>query len=167
MKPITSPDKGSIPAGPCRAGVAVIRNVAPSGLLIFMLCHGANLSAGVPSRCAPGVRREQARCGHCVSFAGAIEIVSVLVVAQEYRVDLSDLICLRAGPVSFFRVTCGSLYSPRASNVGSVIRRKPFASMSAVGPPIRVMTGALMITPAERPGTGLGPGIPSDVSAPI
>ena len=53
MKPITSPDKGSMPAGPCRAGVAVIRNVAPSGLLIFVLCHGANPSAGVPSRCAP------------------------------------------------------------------------------------------------------------------
>ena len=52
-KPITSPDKGSMPAGPCRDGVAVIRNVAPSGLLICVLCHGANPSAGVPSRCAP------------------------------------------------------------------------------------------------------------------
>src|SRR5215471_18978986 len=45
---------------------------------------------------------------------------------------------------------CGSLYSPGASNVGSVSKRKPFASMSVVGPPIRVMTGALMITPADE-----------------
>ena len=92
-----------MPAGPCRAGVAVIRNVAPSGLLIFMLCHGANLSAGVPSRCAPGVRREQARRGHSVSFAGTIEIVSMLVVAQEYRVDLSDLICRPRRPGELFQ----------------------------------------------------------------
>src|SRR5262249_41296656 len=95
MKPITSPDKGSMPAGPCRAGVAVIRNVAPSGLLIFVLCHGANPSAGVPRPLCTSVRREQARRGHSVSFAGTIEIVSMLVVAQEYRVDLSDLICRR------------------------------------------------------------------------
>ena len=101
------------------------------------------------------MRREQARRGHRVSFAGTIEIVSMLVVAQEYRVDLSDLICVRAGPVSFFSVTCGSLYSPGASNVRSVSKRKPFASMSVVGPPIRVMTGALMITPADAaPRTG-------------
>src|SRR5262249_54466672 len=97
MKPITSPDKGSIPAGPCRAGVAVIRNVASSGLVIFVLCHGANPSGGAkPLRTS--ARREQARRDHCVSFAGAIEIVSMLVVAQEYRVDFSgpDLPCALA-----------------------------------------------------------------------
>ena len=55
------------------------------------------------------------------------------------------------GPVSFFSVTCGSLYSPEASNVGSVSKRKPFASMSVVGPPIRLMTGALMISADAAP----------------
>src|SRR5262245_9684673 len=103
MKPITSPDKGSMPAGPCRAGVAVIRNVAPSGLLIFVLCHGANPSAGVPSRCAPACVVNRRGAAIVVSFAGTIEIVSMLVVAQEYRVDLSDLICRPRRPGELFQ----------------------------------------------------------------
>jgi len=49
------------------------------------------------------VRREQARRGHSVSFAGTIEIVSMLVVAQEYRVDLSDLICRPRRPGELFQ----------------------------------------------------------------
>ena len=49
------------------------------------------------------VRREQARRGHSVSFAGTIEIVSMLVVAQEYRVDLSDLICRPRRPGQLFQ----------------------------------------------------------------
>jgi hypothetical protein len=103
MKPITSPDKGSIPAGPCRAGVAVICNVAPIRIVDFhALPRRQSLSGGAkPLRTS--VRREQVWRGHCVSFAGAIEIVSMLVVAQEYRVDFSDLICRARRPGELFQ----------------------------------------------------------------
>jgi hypothetical protein len=40
-KPTTSPDKGSMPAGPCRAGVAVTHSA-----------HAARPTALPPSRCA-------------------------------------------------------------------------------------------------------------------
>ena len=85
-----------MPAGPCRAGVAVIRNVAPSCLLIVVACHGANPSAGGAKSLRATQRREKARRGHGVSFASVIEIVSVLVVAEEDRIDLSNLMgCAR------------------------------------------------------------------------
>src|SRR4029453_11688420 len=50
----------------------------------------------------------------------------------------------RAGPDVLIRVTCDSLYSPGSSNVGSVRIRNPAISMSAVGPPMRVILGAFM-----------------------
>src|SRR5262249_38502232 len=63
---------------------------------------GQSLSGGAKPLCT-SVRREQARRGHSVSFAGAIEIVSMLVVAQEYRVDLSDLVCRPRRPGELFQ----------------------------------------------------------------
>src|SRR5262245_28561280 len=52
----------------------------------------------------------------------------------------------RAGLDVLVRVTCGSLYSPGSSNVGSVRKRNPAISMSAVGPPMRVILGVLVFT---------------------
>src|SRR5262245_50764957 len=51
----------------------------------------------------------------------------------------------RAGPDVLVRVTCGSLYSPGSSNVGSVRKRNPVISISAVGPPMRVILGAFIV----------------------
>src|SRR5262249_42042387 len=50
----------------------------------------------------------------------------------------------RAGPNVLMRVTCGSLYSPGSSNVGSVRKRNPAISMRAVGPPMSVILGVFM-----------------------
>src|SRR6516164_5730165 len=50
----------------------------------------------------------------------------------------------RAGRDVLVRVTCGSLYSPGSSNVGSVRKRNSAISMSAVGPPMRVILGVFM-----------------------
>jgi hypothetical protein len=75
------------------------------------------------------------------------EVLEVLAALREMRPTVAmdwNSSALRASPTSFFSVACGSLYSPGASKVGSVSKRKPFASMSAVGPTMRVMTGALM-----------------------
>jgi hypothetical protein len=36
--------------------------------------------------------------GHCVSFAGAVEIVGMLVMAEQHRIDLSDLVCRARRP---------------------------------------------------------------------
>ena len=49
---MTSPANGSMPAGPCRAGVAVMVNV-PAGLVSFVLSPGAKPSATPPSLFAP------------------------------------------------------------------------------------------------------------------
>jgi hypothetical protein len=66
----------------------------------------------------------------------------------------------RAGRDVLVRVTCGSLYSPGSSNVGSVRKRNSAISMSAVGPPIRVILGVFMGLHNEagphRHGQGLG-----------
>lgn len=49
----------------------------------------------------------------------------------------------------FSSFTCGSWYAPGASKVGSVRRRKPSISISAVGPPIRVMEMGMMNLPYD------------------
>src|SRR5215813_15484946 len=103
MKPITSPDKGSMPAGPCRARSCGYSQCRPIRLVdLRALPRGQSLSGGAKPLCT-SLRREQARRGHSVSFAGTIEIVSMLVVAQEYRVDLSDLICRPRRPGELFQ----------------------------------------------------------------
>jgi hypothetical protein len=72
-----------------------------------------------------------------------IEIVGALVVGKQYPVDPPELVCFSAGCEGFFNVTWSSEYSPGPSNVGSVMRRNPPTTMSAVDRPIKVIVAAV------------------------
>src|SRR5262249_55547847 len=85
------------------------------------LPRGQSLSGGAKPLCT-SVRREQARRGHSVSFAGAIEIVSMLVMAQQNSVEWSDLFRRERRPGGLFQRHMR--YFIRAGGIESRIRHQ-------------------------------------------
>jgi hypothetical protein len=76
-----------------------------------------------------------------------VEIVGVLVVAQQHRVDLAD--CIR-GQGRTRSLGQGDIAQPVLTGsieADSVTRRKPPASISTVGPPMSVMFSVIVLSP--------------------
>src|SRR5215467_15770394 len=68
-----------------------------------------------------------------------IEVVGMLVVAQEHGIGSTEGLGGERRGAHFVSVVCASWYWPGGSKVGSVRTRKPEASKRAVGPPVSVI----------------------------
>jgi hypothetical protein len=91
MNPTTSPASASAPGGPCRAGTPVTVTVPPSGR--WSLVDSQNSS---PGRCRRGTSttgggQDQGHGGQERS-PRVVEVVVVLVVGEQDRVDPADVV---------------------------------------------------------------------------
>jgi len=79
-----------MPAGPWRAGVAVIVSRAPPALTNCFASQGLSPSATPPRRAGAAHRGEHARGRRRERAAGVVEIVGMLVMTDQHRVDRPD-----------------------------------------------------------------------------
>ena len=125
-KPTTSPVIGRLIGGPWRQGVAVTSIVG----------RPAARAGWSPGREAAGVATEPLRAatrGHDAPAdgkqraAGGVEVVAVVVVAEQDSVDRAELRGgdRRAGELARRRSPAEGVRRPGASNVGSVSNRQP------------------------------------------
>src|SRR5215467_196361 len=71
-----------------------------------------------------------------------IEVVGMLVVAQEHGIGSTEGLGGERRGAHFVSVVCANWYWPGGSKVGSVRTRKPQTSRRAVGPPMSVIPNA-------------------------
>src|SRR3954469_13035901 len=101
-----------------------------------------------------GLGRQRARRFKQIVAARIVEIVRMLVVAEQDRVDRPDCVGPHRGPNRLLQLYVRQLIGARRIEGRSVSRRKPSISISAVGPPIRVMEMGMKTPPmtqASRP----------------
>ena len=90
-KPTTSPTIGRLSGGPCRQGVAVIRTSVPSAACSVVELQGARPSELPPSRLLAGRGGDHLAGRGQHLAAGVVEVVVVVVVAEQDRVDRRQL----------------------------------------------------------------------------
>ena len=79
-----------MPAGPWRAGVAVMCSEFPPGFASVVPSQGARPCAPPASLTGADDGRKHARYGRKKRPAGVIEIVGMLVVAEQHGIDRLD-----------------------------------------------------------------------------
>jgi hypothetical protein len=137
MKPMTSPDNGSMPAarGARRRGDGERISVLPANSVAV---HGASPSAWLPSRFAPACA-VSTRLAFAGNPAPNCRDCPELVVAEQHGVDPRRCPLRQRGPGQFLQLHVRQLIGAGRIEGRVGQQAKASISISAVGPPISVM----------------------------
>ena len=138
-KPITSPVIGRLNGGPWRHGVTVMSMTGRPGASSRVSVHGSRPTVMPSSRVAPARSHDRGR-GRQHGTSGRVEVVGVVIVAEQHGVDRRQSATVMAGPTTLRDDAPhpNPYRRPGVSNVGSVSSRHGPISMSAVGAPMWV-----------------------------